>query len=263
VTTTRTAGGAGGHPWPSSPGLGHGRRRRYAESQPPGGVGPVRMAVRVLADLLITAGLVVLLFLGYQLFYSNIDATRAQERVTAELQRRWAAPMPRKEAAMPTPVPAPALGEAFARVHIPRLGQDWARPIIEGVGPKDLAKGVGHYPNTALPGRVGNFALAGHRATHGEPLRDLDRLRKGDAVVVETRDTWYVYTVDVSRIVLPTQVDVVAPVPGRPGVRPTERLLTLSTCHPRWASYQRLIVHGHLTGTMPKSKGMPSVLREG
>jgi sortase A len=220
-------------------------------------VTPVRMAVRVIGDLLITAGLVVLLFLAYQLFYSNLDAGRAQERMTAELQRRWATPTPQTKAAA-----KPELGSAFARVHIPRLGRNWVRPIVEGVGPMDLAKGVGHYPTTALPGGVGNFALAGHRATHGEPFRSLDRLRRGDAVVIETRDAWYVYAVDVSRIVLPTQVDVVAPVPGKPSVRPTARLLTLSTCHPRWASYQRLIVHGHLTGTMRKSAGLPKVLQD-
>jgi sortase A len=236
--TTRATGGAAGQ----------------FTSEPRSGWG--RAVAQAVGDLLVTAGLVVLLFLGYQLFYSNLDANRAQERVTAELERRWAAPAPRAQAAAK---PAPGVG--FARVHIPRLGRGWARPIVEGVGPQDLTKGVGHYPTTALPGGIGNFALAGHRATHGEPFRNLDRLRPGDAVVIETRDTWYVYTADVTRIVLPTQVDVVAPVPDRPGVRPTQRLLTLSTCHPRWASYQRLIIHGELTDVVRKSAGTPDALQ--
>jgi sortase A len=216
---------------------------------------PLRAAVAVLGDLLLTAGVLVLLFLGYQLFYSNLEAGRAQSAVTAELEKRWAAGRPvRTETVRP--------GDGFARIHVPRLGSGWVKPIVEGVRPGDLAKGVGHYPSTAPPGRVGNFALAGHRATHGEPFRDLDRMRKGDAVVVETRDTWYVYEVAATEIVRPTQVDVVAPVPNRPGVRPTERLITLSTCHPRWASYQRLIVYGHLTGTQRKSGGVPDVLTD-
>jgi sortase A len=201
---------------------------------------PLRTAAAVLGDLLLTAGLLVLLFLGYQLFYSNLDANRAQSAVTAELEKRWAARPVRTETVRS--------GDGFARIHVPRLGSGWVKPIVEGVRPGDLARGVGHYPSTALPGRVGNFALAGHRATHGEPFRDLDRMRKGDAVVVETRDTWYVYEV--------------APVPNRPAARPTERLITLSTCHPRWASYQRLIVYGHLTSTQRKSGGVPDVLTD-
>jgi len=211
-----------------------------------------RSAARAFGEVLITSGLVVLLFCVYQLFYSNIEAGRAQTRVTADLQKRWAAPGSGMSKA--------PLGDGFARIRIPRLGGDWVTPVVEGVRPQDLAKGVGHYPMTGLPGKVGNFALAGHRATHGEPFRDLDRMRRGDAIVIETKDTWYVYTVDSSEIVSPAQVGVLEPVPNRPRVRPTQRLITLSTCNPRWASYQRLIVYGHLTGTQDKSAGVPHVL---
>jgi sortase A len=230
-------------------------RTTEAPAPPPGyerRSAPLRTAARMLGDLLLTAGVVILLFFGYQLFYSNLDAGRAQARVTAELQKRWAAP--------PVPGERVSPGDGFARIHLPRLGTGWARPIVEGVGPTHLATGVGHYPTTAWPGRLGNFALAGHRATHGEPFRDLDRLRKGDAVVIETRNTWYVYEVDAREIVSPSQIDVLAPVPRRPGAKPTERLITLSTCNPRWASYERLIIYGHLTDTQPRSAGRPAVL---
>jgi sortase A len=222
------------------------------------GARTARAAVRAFGEVLITGGLIVLLFCVYQLFYSNVQAGRAQAQVTDELQQRWATPAAKANKA--NKANKPQLGEGFAVIRIPRLGSDWVKPVVEGVQPDDLAKGVGHYPMTVLPGRVGNFALAGHRATHGEPFRDLDRMRRGDVIVIETRNTWYVYTVDSSEIVLPTQVGILEPVPNRPGVRPTKKLITLSTCHPRWASYQRLIVYGHLTGTQAKSAGVPDVL---
>jgi sortase A len=151
-------------------------------------------------------------------------------------------------------------GEGFAFLRIPRLGRDYSVPVVQGVGLDDLARGVGHYPRSAGPGEVGNFAVAGHRATNGEPFAYLDRLRKGDVVVAETRSRWFTYVVDRTRIVLPTDTWVIDPVPGRPRAEPTERLLTLTTCNPRWASTQRLIVFGHLKSSRPKSEGPPEVL---
>ena len=152
-------------------------------------------------------------------------------------------------------------------MHIPRLGKGWERPIVEGVKLSDLAQGLGHYPDTALPGQVGNFSVAGHRATHGEPFRNLDKLRPGDAVVVGTWTTWFTYVVDSPygdarghEIVDPHRIDVVAPVPKHPGVKPTKRLMTLTTCHPRWASRWRMIVYTHLASQQPKAEGMPPAL---
>jgi sortase A len=230
-----------------------------APRRPASRLSPVRTAVRAFGEVLITLGLVVLLFCAYQLFYSNLEAGRAQNRITADLQKRWAAPELPAESPESRLKQIP-LGDGFALIRIPRLGSDWVKPVVEGVGPHDLSNGLGHYPTTALPGKVGNLALAGHRATHGEPFRDLDQMREGDAIVIETRETWYVYRVDRTEIVLPTQVDVIEPVPNRPGVKPTKRLITLTTCNPRWASYQRLIVYGHLAKTQQKSAGIPDVL---
>ena len=134
---------------------------------------------------------------------------------------------------------------------------------MEGVRSSDLSRGVGHYPRTARPGEIGNFAVAGHRATNGEPFRDLDRMRQGDAVVVETRTSWLTYVVDRSRIVNPSDVWVLDPVPGRPRADPIAPLLTLTTCNPRWASTHRLIVFSHLEETTPKAAGPPAVLAGG
>ena len=153
-------------------------------------------------------------------------------------------------------------GKGFAFMHIPRLGKSYSVPVVEGVSLDDLAKGVGHYPKTALPGEVGNFAVAGHRATHGEPFAYLDEVRKGDAVVVETQDG----LVRLRRSTAPRSCS--RPTPGSssrcPASRtpsPTERLITLTTCNPRWASTERLIVWGHLESRRSKAAGQPAELR--
>ncbi len=235
--------------------------------------GRVRLAVRATGELLVTAGLILLLFVVYQLVWTGVETNLAQQ----QLRREWAAGPPvvgagsaavaaapspspaAPAAAVPTPAP-PAAGTPVAVLYIPRLGPGWSRVVVEGVAPADLKKGPGHYPGTALPGQVGNVGIAGHRATNGEPFRDLDRLRPGDPVVLQTADGYFTYTVDRSTVVLPTQVDVLLPVPQRPGVAPTTSLLTLTTCEPRWASTYRLIVFAHLVGQQPVSAGPPAVL---
>ena len=102
--------------------------------------------------------------------------------------------------------------------------------------------------------------MAGHRATNGEPFAYLDKVRKGDLVVAETRTEWFTYVIDRTKIVSPTSTWVLDPVPGKPTAKPVQALLTLTTCNPRWASYQRLIVFGHLEETRAKADGPPTVL---
>ena len=221
----------------------------------------IRTAVRGTGELLITAGLVVLLFVAYQLVWTNYEAHKATDSVASDLRDSWDRPNP--SGAGPAAARGPKkvdFGKGFAFLHIPRLGKNWTIPVVEGVDLPDLAKGVGHYPKTAQPGAIGNFAVAGHRATNGEPFAYLDKVRKGDLVVAETEDSWFTYVVDRTKIVSPTSVWVLDPVPGHPGARPSEPLLTLTTCNPRWASYERLIVFGHLTETRSKAEGPPGAL---
>ena len=214
-------------------------------------------AVRGIGELLITVGMFLLLFCVYQLFYTNVPANRAMDREKKDLKQQWQQVPPPVPGASPTAVKPRKFepGEGFAIMYIPRLGKNYAKPVLEGVALKDLARGIGHYPESAMPGKVGNFAVAGHRATHGEPFAYLPKVRRGDAVIVETADTWYVYKVDREKLTTPDDVAVVSPVPEKPGVKPSRKLITLTTCHPRWASYQRFIVFGHLTSTVPKSSG--------
>jgi sortase A len=150
----------------------------------------------------------------------------------------------------------PEIGDAFALMYFPRLGDKvWGMPVLESVELYDLARGIGHYPDSQLPGQVGNFAVAGHRATNGEPLRDIDRVQVGDRVYVETQEYWYEYTLRRDQIVSPQDTWVIDEVPWDPGADPTERLITITTCNPRWGSTTRWIWWGDLAKRYDKADG--------
>jgi sortase A len=226
-----------------------------------------RTAIRSVGEILITLGLVLFLFCAYQLFYTNVVADEAMKSEVSDLHKLWAEP-PVARSVQPS-VPGPfdtadsqgKAGAAFAILHIPRLG-DKSIPVLQGTTLDLLGRGVGHYKDSALPGRIGNFAVAGHRKTHGEPFRYLDEMRAGDLIVVETADTWYTYREDRDPFIVdPTDLGVVAPVPDRPGAAPSRKLITLTTCNPWWASTQRMIVTGDLIAQQPRSAGQPPALR--
>ena len=172
-----------------------------------GRVRGVRAVVGVVGELAITAGRLLLLFVVWQLGVVGITANRAQAATVDSLERQFAGTRAdradhadhglRPDRAPPRAAPQPHLddtrsqppaGDAFAILRIPRLGAGWAKPVYQGVGADVLAEGIGHYPDTQLPGQVGNVGLAGHRAGHGNPLIDIDTIRPGDAIVVETAD---------------------------------------------------------------------------
>ena len=222
--------------------------------------GAARATAQGVGELLITAGLVLLLFVAYQLVWTNFEAQRAQDRVAGQIHDDWQRPAASGGQEGTGTARQVDLGEGIGFLRIPRLGKRYSVPVVEGVRLDDLARGVGHYPDTVMPGRVGNFSVAGHRATNGEPFAYLDRVRAGDVIIAETRSSWFTYVVDRTRIVAPTDTWVIDPVPGKPDVTPTERLITLTTCNPRWASTERLIVFGHLESERPKSHGPPPQL---
>lgn len=145
-------------------------------------------------------------------------------------------------------------------LRIPRLGRGYQQVVVEGVTSGDLQKGPGHYPGTALPGRLGNVVISGHRTTYGHPFNRLDELRPGDAIVLEVRDRYFTYRVTTHRVVDPGDVAVTLPVPDRPGARPARRLLTLTTCNPKYSAATRLVVHAELADTTTKSTGPPPAL---
>ncbi len=210
----------------------------------------LRTAARGVGQLLLTAGYVLLLFVVYELWVTDLLSNARQDELTAGLREEWTA---RPAAAVPAELRG---GEAFALLHVPRLGADYARAGVEGVGAEELEQGPGHYRGTAMPGEQGNFAVAGHRVGRGSPFLEIDELREGDPIVVETADSWFVYRVlgpaDVvpgQQVVSPSDVSVIAPTPnGPPDGAPTGAYLTLTTCHPEYSARERLVVHAVLDG---------------
>ncbi|MFF5264809.1 class E sortase [Actinomadura viridis] len=149
-------------------------------------------------------------------------------------------------AASPTTALAPAgaarprKGERIARISIPRLNLH--RPVHEGVSQRVLARGLGHYPRTAAPGRVGNSVILGHRTTHLAPFHDLGLMRRGDRIALRSGGRTYVYRVYAKRIIAGTNTRVLAPVPFHWSRTPRRSVLTLITCHPKGSDRQRLVV---------------------
>lgn len=144
--------------------------------------------------------------------------------------------------------------DAFALLYVPRMREHaWGTPILHGVADAQLDVGIGHFPTAPLPGENGNFSLAGHRMTHGKPFTDIDKLVAGDEVIIETRDSYYVYTLKVDRIVNPTDVWVLddQPVPEMSGA--DKGIITLVTCTPKWSTKQRWIWWGELTAVHPRN----------
>jgi sortase A len=208
----------------------------------------VRTMLRGVGQTLVTLAVVVLLFAVYELYFTGVYTGREQSRLGEGLRQSWAAPA----------TPAHVLpGGALAQIWIPRIGMVGpdAKVVVEGVGTEDLKKGPGHYPGTALPGAIGNTVISGHRTTYGSPFNRLDEVRPGDPVVVETRDSWFTYTVTSQQVVPPSAVEVTYPVPGSRTAKPTQRLLTLTTCNPKYSARTRLILHAVLAATTPKAAG--------
>jgi sortase A len=212
----------------------------------------IRRLVGGVGELLITAGVLVLLFVAWQLWWTDVVADRRQAQIVQALVDDFGA----GRASDVGGDAFPDLGQekAFAVIRVPRFGADYARPVIEGTGRDVLALGVGHYDGSAAPGAVGNFAVAGHRTTYGRPFHDIDRLRAGDRVIVETAPTVYVYEIRSHEIVRPWQTEVIAPVPDQPGKAPTTAMITMTSCHPTYSARFRYVTHGALVKSIPRAQ---------
>ncbi|WP_181803455.1 class E sortase [Streptomyces shenzhenensis] len=231
--------------------------RRQARLRKPS---PAVVASRAIGEVFITTGVLMLLFVTYQLWWTNVRAHAQAGKEASSLQQDWASGKRAPGEFEP--------GQGFAILHIPKL--DVVAPIAEGVSnAKVLDKGmVGHYGEgalkTAMPqDKTGNFGLAAHRNTHGEPFRYINKLVAGDAVVVETQDEYYVYKVtSMLPVTSPSNVSVLDPVPKGSGFTRPGRYITLTTCTPEFTSKYRLIVWGKMVEERPRSKGKPDALVE-
>src|SRR5690606_27103488 len=240
--------------------------------RPQGGATPMRPVawlIGVLGELLVTAGVILGLFVVWQLWWTDVEGARAQNEIIAEMDwesiTSWPGTFTDHRDA-PTVMEETAVGTLFAQMFIPRFGDDYVKPVAEGTDKATVLDtiGIGHYVGTAMPGDLGNFAVAAHRTTYGKPFNKIADLQPDDAVVVRTEDTWYVYKVTESKIVYPQNVEVIAPVPGITSDQEmpelTQRFITLTSCHPMFSATERYIVHGELDYWAPVDEGMPKEL---
>jgi sortase A len=232
----------------------------------------VRVVVRTFSELCITAGTVIVLFVVYVLFWTGVKADTAMDDQIAQLEEQWAKDAvsagPEEPGSARGPEAAPRKpvtykdGRPFAVMYIPRFGFTWNKPVLEGTRTKTLKNGLGHYASTARLGERGNFAVAGHRRTYGDPFKDFPRLRPGDPVVLTDGTSWFTYRIDAGPYrTLPGDTAVVDPVPEKSGYTREGRYLTLTTCDPEWGHSHRLIVWAHLDETQPVEAGKPEALR--
>ncbi|AXG82622.1 class E sortase [Streptomyces paludis] len=218
---------------------------------------PAVIASRAVGELFITFGVLMLLFVTYQLWWTNVAADAYAGKQTNKIQESFT--KNRTAGAF-------APGQGFAIMHIPKL--DVVVPIAEGISKsKVLDRGmVGHYAEgglkTGMPAdKEANFAVAGHRNTHGEPFRYINRLTSGDKIIVETRDAYYTYEMtSILPQTPPSNVSVIQPVPVGSGFTGPGRYITLTTCTPEFTSTYRMIVWGKMVDERPRSKGKPDAL---
>lgn len=226
----------------------------------------LRTIIQVLGELLITAGVILLLFVAWQLWWTNVESDAKQGAVVKEFVHDLPGPVAPQTPAATAPVnygppvvgQAPGHGGTIGIMYIPRFGTDYTRPIVQGTSADVLdTLGLGHYANTSMPGAVGNFAVAGHRQTHGAVLDNIHTLVPGDKIYVQTRDGYYTYVFRNNQIVLPSSTDVLLPVPAQPQAKPTESILTMTSCNPRFGSQERIIAYSVLESWRPASAGPP------
>jgi sortase A len=228
----------------------------------------------VVGELLITIGVIVLLFIGWQFWVNNAILSAQQQQAASNLASQWKAtstptpkPTPTKSAAPVDYGPPPAfdgsgVGDAqqFATLFIPSLGKDSTRIVANSVDRNSvLNKGIyGKYPDSAFPGNPGNFAMAIHHTNWGSPFAEVTKFQTGEHWFVETEEGWYTYTFRNYEYVVPTQVDVVNPVPGSGADPGDQSIMTITTCNPLLGDAERLISYAVLTSWTPRSAGPPA-----
>ena len=216
------------------------------------------MSKRLLAltgELLLISATLIGFYLTYQAWFTNFESDRVASSIAEELKLEFSSADDQR-----TPDSTESKEPVgFALLYIPSLREDvWGLPILSDVSNKSLASGVGHYPSSALPGEPGNFAVAGHRATNGEPFARFEKLRVGDLIYVQTAEGFFTYSLLADQKIPETDVWVLDSKPAGL-VASSESLITLTTCDPRWNSTQRWARWGELVAF---SKGAPEGLTQ-
>lgn len=227
----------------------------------------------MLGELLLTAGVIVLLFVAWQMWIGDMIIGAQSNREGQAVSQEWAElpaadPPPAVETDdgtlwyEPPVLQHPGDGEKFAQMLIPRFGSDYNVTIAGGTSrPVTLDNGwIGVYDQSKMPGEVGNFSVAGHRTTWGAPLNRMDKLKLNDAIVIETAEGWYTYRFRTLEYVNPSQVDVLLDVPQVPDAATGERYLTLTACSPLYSLAERIIGYSVFEGFQPRVEGPPDSL---
>lgn len=213
----------------------------------------------VLGELLLTMGVILMLFVGYKsLIQDNLVASA---QITEA--KNYGSTVAAKEEFVAL-ADVSKLADIFGRMYVPRFGRDWTRLIAEGTKWHPVLNdiGIGHYTNTAMPGEVGNFAIAAHRGGFGGAFRDIHRLSSGDRVYIETKDSWFTYRFLETEIVMPNEVDVIDPVPQKlDGAIAGSSYLTMTSCTPIFVNTQRIVSWFELVASSSREAGMPIDLK--
>ncbi len=226
--------------------------------------------IGVFGELLITASVFIAMFAVWQLYWTTYQVSGPREERVANFAQAHApkeVKVGEKRTDEPPAIPAPVWNEEYALLHFPSW--DWMRmPLTQGTDDGSLAQAnATHYEDSAQPGELGNFSVAAHRRTYGDNFRWIDRLKEGDKVVVESAENYYVYTFKWNEIVSAYAEDnykVIAPVIGDATLSqiPTERWMTMTSCHPEWSNYERFIAHLQFEYWTPKSTGVAEALTD-
>jgi len=253
----------------------------HARRRAAGGSGARRRKVSVvgvIGELLVTAGVLVLLFLGWQTWWQSAVLGAQQNSAAGQqsqdfLDQASASPTPTPTPTVapdgtktvdygPPPVmKAPGFAESFAVIYVPRFGADWKRTIRESVDVEAVLNsydaGVGHYTGTQMPGAVGNFAIAAHDTGYGNTFIDVSKLQVGDAIYIQTKDGYYTYRFRNMEYISPSTVQVLYDVPQVKDAKATDRYITLTTCNPPYHAQERIAAFGVFESWQPLSAGPP------
>jgi sortase A len=234
-------------------------------------------AFGVLGEILISIGVVTLLFVAWQLWIGDWIIGAQNDAAGQNQSQQWAQQYATQEptpssSATPDPTPSataappamaqPGDAQVFGVMHIPRFGSGYAVKMAGGVTRARTLDpiGIGHYPGTPMPGSMGNVALAAHRTTFGKPFNRIADLHVGDAIVIETADGWYTYRFRTLEYVKPDAVDVLLAVPQQTGVAADGRYLTMTSCSPMYSKAERIVAYSVFESFTPRSAGAPASL---
>jgi sortase A len=221
----------------------------------------------VTGDVLITAGVLVLLFIGWQQWFNDLVVGNQRQNQAAAITKSFGgtkktAPAPPTGWGDPKVSAQPQNATAFGVMYVPRFGATFAMPMGGGTtteGTLDTI-GVGHYDGTQMPGAIGNFAVAGHRTTYGRPFNQIANLQVGDKIYLETKDGWYTYSFRNLAYVKPTQVSVLDPTPDAVGVAAKDRVMTMTSCNPMFSATERIVAFSVYDSWQPRSAGPPAAI---